>query len=257
MRKFFACFIALLLTAAAFAQKDAIAPGYDIWHTAGEGQTFMDFADNPIPAGFFFEGSEAFTGRVNFVGVPLATQPVNALNGVDTIVERLDTAAFDDQGTAVSGLRIKALRMAASQPIDIDGTLWDLSVGLADVQPVTQIVYVLQDEASGHYYPDLVVNVRLTFTHQVNRKLTRTLERTIHFGDNTEVPFSLTAPDSPDAAKARDRLSGVLVDVDGDGIAESALHLDSRSFAAMMISALDYCELCHCTPAHGHTVYCP
>ena len=70
---------ALLSGAPAFAA-DAIHNGVDLWMTvAGFAQT--SFADQPIPAGFFCEGSQPFTGTVKFQGVPFATEPAKSLGG--------------------------------------------------------------------------------------------------------------------------------------------------------------------------------
>ncbi len=221
MKKLYGFAIAALLAAPLFAQKPAIAAGYDLWKTIGDGETFMDFADNPIPAGFFFEGSEAFTGRVEFNGAPLATQPVNALGNTDTVVERLDTAVFNDAGMAVSRLRIKALSLVSIDPVVVDGSLWDVTVSLAETQPVTEITYYQRGEDSGVFHADLVVNVRLTFTHRVMKKLAYSMDRTVHFNRYYESDFTL-APPSEERMKARAR---TLVDTNGDGIAERALTL--------------------------------
>jgi len=233
MKKALIILAAALLAVSAFAQKDAIAPGYDMFKTVSGGETYSSFANNPIPAGFFFEGSEAFTGRIDYVGVPLATQPVNALNGIDTIIERLDTAVFNDQGTAVSGLRIKALSMAAAAPIEVSGTLWDVSVSLTEKQPVTEVVYVRDTDITGRFTADLVVNVRLTFTHQVNKKLTRTLDRTVHFNSYNEIPYQLAEPQSDAAAKVRAQVDQVMVDADGDGVADAPLGLGDNGFGML------------------------
>src|SRR3954454_11110532 len=84
-----------------FAADRAIQNGIDVWSTAGDGSTFVDFAQNPIPAGFFCAGSAPFTAKVAFQGVPLMTDN-KALGNTDTIVQRLDNAVFNKRGTAVT-----------------------------------------------------------------------------------------------------------------------------------------------------------
>jgi len=253
MKKALTTMAAALLCISAFAQKDAIAPGFDLWKTVGEGKTYMDFSQNPIPAGFFFDGSAAFTGSVAFDGVPLATKPVNALGGADTIVERLDAAYFNEQGTAVSGLRIKALSLVSPTPIEVNGTLWNVAAGLTETQPITEITYFRDSENTGRFHADLVVNVRLTFTHQVNKKLTYTLDRTVHFTDYYEAPYSLAASNSDQARKAGARTANVLVDVNGDSVAETLL--PEVYFEHMYyLSTLTEEELLlwHVAPTHAH-----
>src|SRR5882757_702119 len=72
---------------------EVIHQGVDLWMTvAGFAQT--SFADQPIPAGFFCEGSQAFTGKVKFKGAPLTVEPAGSLGSIDTVVRRLDDAKF-------------------------------------------------------------------------------------------------------------------------------------------------------------------
>src|SRR3954463_8950856 len=71
--------------------------GVDLWMTvAGFAQT--SFADQPIPAGFFCEGSQAFTGKVNCKCARLTVEPSGSLGSIDTVVRRLDDAKFDAKG---------------------------------------------------------------------------------------------------------------------------------------------------------------
>ncbi len=259
MKKLYAFAIAALLAAPLLAQKPAIAPGYDLWKTVGDGATFMSFVDSPIPAGFFYEGSEAFTGKIEFNGVPLATQPLDALGGADTIVERLDTSVFNDEGVAVSRMRIKALSLVAADPIEVDGSLWDVTASLAEKQPVTEITYYQQGADSGVYHADLVVNVRLTFTHRTVKKLAYTLDRTVHFSDYHETPFRLV--DSGDRMKGR---LNVTVDTNGDGVAETALTPIQRLIPALAGRTIfnplytpEQLEGFHTNPTHAHITIAP
>ena len=59
--------IALLVSCvatSAFAADRVIQNGIDAWRTTDDGSTFVDFAKNPIPAGFFCPGSAPFKGRL-------------------------------------------------------------------------------------------------------------------------------------------------------------------------------------------------
>ncbi len=261
MRKSIILFALILLAAPLFAQK--IAPGYDIWKTVGNGETFMDFADTPIPAGFFFEGSEAFTGRIDFAGAPLAVEPAGALQGADTVIERLDAAIFGEDGLARSRMRIMALSLVSPEPIDIGGSLWDVDVSLADVQPITEIVYEKLTEDSGEFLADLVVNVRLTFTHRVVKKLSYALERTVHFQKATHAPFRMVSPESRRAKHRQSVLRGLRLDTDGDGRIDSLMPLAQESLGDpfAVLTELTYCDggncaptsVIHQTPRHAHT----
>src|SRR5258706_2601389 len=78
---------------------DVIHNGVDLWMTvAGFAQT--SFADQPIPAGFFCEGSRPFTGKIVFKGAPLASAPANSLGRIDTALRRLDDGGFNPNGQA-------------------------------------------------------------------------------------------------------------------------------------------------------------
>ncbi len=259
MKKLYGFAIATLLAAPLLAQK--IAPGYDIWKTVGDGETFMDFAENPIPAGFFFEGSEAFTGRMDFVGEPLATQPANALKGADTIIERLDEAVFDG-ATARARVRVMALSLRAAEAIEVGGSKWDVAVSLAEAQPITEIVYEQIAENQGYFRADLVINLRFTFTHRVVKKLVHTLERTVHFPQAADTPYRLISPDAPAAKQGRALLAATRVDTDGDGLAESLMPLALES-PQQLQPELMYCDedetncapaqTVHSRPSHVHT----
>ena len=54
----------LLLVAPLAAAERVVFRGVDLWTTAGDGNTFVDFKLQPIPAGFFCAGSASFGARL-------------------------------------------------------------------------------------------------------------------------------------------------------------------------------------------------
>src|SRR4051812_37935201 len=86
--------LAVLLAVPAFAGDAVITNGIDLWRTPPAGGTFVDFSKEPLPAGFFCPNSAPFTDKVVLRGVPIKTKPANALREADTIIQRLDDAAF-------------------------------------------------------------------------------------------------------------------------------------------------------------------
>src|SRR3954469_15023515 len=75
---------------------EAIHNGVDLWMTvAGFAQT--SFASDPLPAGFFCETSQPFTGTVKFKGAPLTAEPAGGLAATDTIVPARAAAKFDSK----------------------------------------------------------------------------------------------------------------------------------------------------------------
>ena len=92
--------VLLLAGLSPLAADTVIQRGVDTFTTTANGKTFYNFAKNPIPAGFFCRSSAPFTGRVTLKGLPLETGTPGPLHGADTVIERLDDAAFDATGTA-------------------------------------------------------------------------------------------------------------------------------------------------------------
>jgi hypothetical protein len=52
-----------------------------------------------------------------FKGLPLATGTPGQLWGADTVVERLNDAAFNAEGVAMTGLQFRALSLVSIRPI--------------------------------------------------------------------------------------------------------------------------------------------
>lgn len=139
------CLLALcaLLALPAMAQT-AIRRGIDTFTTPADGSTVVDFASNPIPAGFFCPGSPPFTGVVPLKGVPLATSPAGITGGADTIVERLTDGVFSTTGTASFSVVLRALRLTGINTIAVtcsDGstTEWRVDVCACGLQPTGKL----------------------------------------------------------------------------------------------------------------------
>ncbi len=153
-----------MLCLPALAQDDVVRSGIDIWSTPGDGLTFSNFAIEPIPAGFFCEGSEPFTGKIRFRGVPVKTLPAGALGDADTVIERLDDAPFDETGTAFTRVRFAAMQMESVEPVETDCGFFSVSVALTGEQPVTTMRITRLDKSGGIMDTVLAGEVNLTFT---------------------------------------------------------------------------------------------
>ncbi|HEY0553420.1 MAG TPA: hypothetical protein VGG20_04085, partial [Thermoanaerobaculia bacterium] len=142
---------------------EVIHQGVDLWMTvAGFAQT--SFADQPIPAGFFCEGSQAFTGKVKFQGAPLAVEPAGSLGSIDTVVRRLDDAKFDAKGQATTRIQLMALSLVSVQPIETSCGKFNVAVQLDGKQPTT-LMHIFQSDAfGGTYTAPLALNVKAVFT---------------------------------------------------------------------------------------------
>ncbi len=125
-----------LVVALSFTAKSTAAPnafpvlhGNDEFETAGDGETFHDFASDPIPANFFGSGSNAYNQLVALEGVPLAPG-----SDVDTVIYRSQDVQSAGGSTPITmtGLSLKSI-----SPITVtynNGTpseQWDVAVGLS------------------------------------------------------------------------------------------------------------------------------
>jgi hypothetical protein len=156
--------VAILFALPAFARVDTVQGGIDVWSTAGDGRTFVDFAKRPIPKGFFCAKSPAFTGKVVLRGRPLASANPGELGGADTIIQRLDNATFNQDGVAVTRLQMRALQLESVAPLKTVCGSYNVQVNTDGVQPITRMRIVRERDNGGHYVAPLRVKFRMTFT---------------------------------------------------------------------------------------------
>ena len=202
-----------LLGLSPLAADSTIQRGIDIFTTAGDGRTFYDFAQNPIPAGFFCKGSKPFTGRVAFKGLPLATGTPGQLRGADTVIERLDDAVFDANGIAVTRIQFRALSLVSTAPIKTVCGAFHVYVSLGGQQRVTTMNIYRTQEGGGDFVAPLAVNTRVTFipVKPVRNKVARNLELAADFTfPASPLPWSFQ-----DGAREK-RIGSVTVDTNGD-----------------------------------------
>lgn len=209
-----------LLSLSPLAADPVIQRGSDVFTTAGDGKTFYDFSHTPIPAGFFCKGSQPFTGRVAFKGLPLATETPGELWNADTVIERLDDAAFDAKGVATTRIQFRALSMVSIAPVKTACGAFHVYVSLAGKQRVTPMSIYRTRENGGDFVAPLAADVRMTFVpvKPARGKGARKLE--------LETSFVFPAAPLPwrlrDGAMAK-RIGSVRVDTDGDQIPDALL----------------------------------
>ena len=166
MRKrsvFTALVVSLLLGLSPLAAAPMIDRGIDVFTTPDNGRTYYDFAQNPIPAGFFCRDSKAFAGRVAFKGLPLATKVPGQLLDGDTVIERLDDAVFDAKGMAVTRIKFRALSLVSIAPIKTSCGAFHVYVALGGQQRATVMSIHRTQEGGGTFVAPLAVDVRMTF----------------------------------------------------------------------------------------------
>jgi hypothetical protein len=220
----------MLISGSPLFAGEVVHKGVDLWMTvSGFAQT--SFADEPIPAGFFCEGSQPFTGKVKFQGAPLAVTPVDSLGSIDTIVRRLDDAAFDAKGEATTRIQLMALSLVSTQPIETSCGKYDVSVQLEGKQPVTTMKIFQSDAFGGTYTAPLALNVKAVFTPvDGDKNGRREVTRRIDLGPGTHSVWAyLNLP--------RYR-QGVQVDTNGDGKPDTALPASSNFLAGVSPAVL-------------------
>ncbi len=204
---------------------ETIHNGVDLWMTvAGFAQT--SFADEPLPAGFFCEGSQPFTGKIVFKGSPLTVEPAGSLGAIDTIVRRLDDAKFDAKGEATTRIQLMALSLVSTQPIETSCGKYDVAVSLTGKQPVTLMKIFQSDAFGGTYTAPLALNVKAVFT-PVNGdpRGRREVTRRIELGPGSHSVWAYV--------NLPRYKQGVRVDTDGDGRPDTVLPASSNFLAGV------------------------
>ncbi len=223
-----------------------IERGSDVFTTHDNGRTFYDFADDPIPAGFFCQGSPAFTGRVTFKGLPLETAVPGQLHGADTVVARLDDATFDETGRAVTRVQFQALSLVSSKPLETTCGAFHVHVSLAGTQRVTSMSIYRTEERGGTFVAPLAVDVRLRFV-PVSGRAARPLELNGSFTFPAEaLPWSF--PPSSDAKG----IGPTFADTNGDRVPDTHL-AGTSNFAAGWDPAVY--QWYDCNPCQGVTCH--
>ncbi len=235
MKRVFVCALTLAILAAlpaAAANVRSIENGIDVWHTAGDGTTFVDFAKNPIPKGFFCTKSGSFTGRVVLQGRPLATGTPGELGGADTIVQRLDDARFDSDGVATTRVQLRALQLESIAPVKTACGDFNIRVSLSGVQPTTKMRIIKENEVGGHFEAPIQVRFKISFLPTNGAAaLRRELVRSFSLAPAPNATWGAIVPN-----KSLSRQATVLVDTDNDQIPDSYLPRTSGNFFAGMDS---------------------
>jgi hypothetical protein len=238
--------LSLLFGLSPLSADPVIQRGIDVFSTLANGKTFYDFSQNPIPAGFFGKDSNVFIGRVAFKGLPLAADPQGHLGGIDTIVERLDDAIFDEKGIAATRIRFRALSLVSITPVKTACGAFHVYLSLGGKQRVTKMTIVRTQENGGEFFAPLAVDVKMTFipVKPARNKGVRKLE----------LPGSVTFPASPlpwslltqGAAK---KAVGVNVDTNGDLIPDTLLPGTSNFLAGQSPDrSITASAICSCCP---------
>jgi hypothetical protein len=241
--------IACLVYSSPLAAASVIHRGVDTFTTLADGNTFYDFAQQPIPVGFFCAKSESFGGRLVLKGLPLATAGAGRLNGSDTIIERLDDAIFDDNNHAVTRIQFKALSLVSSAPIQTRCGAFHVYVSLAGKQRQTVMRISRTSEKGGTFTAPLAVSARMTFIPVERSRGAK--------ARNLELLGSFTFPAVPiswryDNSSPVQLPSSVAVDTNGDQIPDSLVVGTPNFVPAGSTKSFSTKLLAGCVSCPGH-----
>ena len=247
--RFFGVLALLLLIALPVSAADRVQSGIDLWSTPADGKTFVDFAKNPIPAGFFCFNSVPFTGRIFFRGVPIVTGEKGVLGKTDTIVQRLDDAVFNKNGVARTRVQVRALQFEGLQAIKTSCGAFKVEARLNGEQPVTTMRIVRENENGGRYFVPIGINAKLVFT-PVGRASGEILEitRNVRFPVDAGHLWS----ERPGLQKRPQHSGFILVDTDGDRVPDTYLPGTSPDFFAGVSSRPVKMPTDPCHRAYNH-----
>lgn len=247
--------LGLLVCAGPLAADGVVHRGIDLFTTIA-GSSFYDFSPNPIPAGFFCEGSPAFDGRIDFQGVPLVTAVPGQLRGADTVVERLDDAVFDDRGAARTRVRVRALSMVGTQPLQTPCGAFQVHVALAGPQRVTTMEVVRSAEGGGTFRAPLDIRARIEFVPMNGPRSLPPLAVTGSFTlPSSDIAWSYVG------GPGFKQVGPVVVDTDGDQVPDTRLRGTSNFAAGWapggetgQAGSCTVCEpeVCHSNEGHLH-----
>ena len=153
----------LVVSGAVAAPIPAGDDGFAVPAGPSNNNNFFTFFVTPIPADFFWPGSDPFDGDVFFEG---------ATGGIDTVVRRLDPTIDLDPPIKMDTIDIElvALHLTSIDPITviIPGptlTQWDVEVELSVVPaPLGQMEITKTHPNGGTFSADFSVQPRFTFT---------------------------------------------------------------------------------------------
>ncbi len=165
-------------------------------------QPDASFIIRNIPANALRPGSEPIDCPVRLQGVPIPSNPPNALDPIFLIWERLDSLFFPAIPSAATvPIQITALGLQSCEPITVvtngQPERWDVFVTLSEVQPQPpgQLQAFLDHADGGAFIADIPVRPRFVFTSVDGPPATVTIESSIDYLITiNDAPWSYVPP---------------------------------------------------------------
>lgn len=159
-----------------------LGAGVDGWHTPGGGLSFAGFANDPIPPGFFCQGSPEFAGQIPLRGSQLITSPPNALGNIDTLIQR-DAAAIPSNGCGSVNVWVVAMNLEDDQDLviscDTGPTIFDVKMIAAPSQPLSVFTVCRSSSCGGTFTGTLDISVWVFFINRSTGQVLGPIHRTV------------------------------------------------------------------------------
>ena len=212
----------LFLAALPVAAAEPIQRGIDAWTTVPEA-TWADLNDNPLPAGFFCKDFPGFSGQIYLKGVPIMADG-GLLSRTDTIVERLDDAAFNKRGVAFTRVRLLALQLTGVETFKTACGDYKVDVTLDGEQPLSRMRILRENNKGGRFMVPLAVNTKIIFTRVDDESERFEFAERVRFSPNPQNRWSYRrfAPVAKRVAQP------IMVDTDWDGTPDALVPAQSN-----------------------------
>lgn len=207
-----AALLAAALAVPATAQTFVVTAGVDLWQTANTG-AYIDFSNNPIPAGTFCAGSPAFAGQIPVKGRTLTAN--QNLGTTDTIIQRLANASVTVGGASTQvPITMRVLSLVGTNTYNICGVAWSVDVYTNPyAQPASTLWIRASSTAGGTFDADLNVDGTVRFVSSLGTVIIKDFV-------NLKTVNACWATNPRGAIKATNPLN---VDSDADGIIDLTL----------------------------------
>ncbi len=123
--------VGLFITTKGDAQATVVPAGDDMFETTGNGETFHNFGNDPIPAGFFTSNNGSPSLAYNQL-VPLVGKALTTGSDIDTIIHRNQTVTVPGTTSlTMTGLSLDSINAIKITYADGSTEDWDMHVGLS------------------------------------------------------------------------------------------------------------------------------
>ncbi|HEV8577640.1 MAG TPA: hypothetical protein VGX68_01050 [Thermoanaerobaculia bacterium] len=225
--RFLVLVVCALALAALPAAAQTLTAGIDVWTTPDDGSAYVDFTDNPLPAGYFCASSQPFAQRITLKGSAIATSPSGVLGSTDTVVERTgDVDVSGGQGSTT--IHVRAISFVNRTAISVPGCsdTFSAKVGLSGTAPAGSITIHSSGTAGGTFDASFSVPGKITFTNNTTGLPLRTPATETISLQTSGAPWADSVGTGGIAYP-----NPVSIDTNGDGVADDSTPGTTPGFA--------------------------